>query len=101
MSATAMSATMSATATAPILNKGSLSIHLLKHEAIDRLFCVASDLPKYKKELAALIANFTVDAVLCLMNTIHRDNEFKSSSYYRIYDEYFDEIEDLIHNTTF
>ena len=94
MSATTMSA-------APMLSKGSLSIHLLKHEAIDRLICVASDLPKYKKELAALIANFTVDAVLCLMNTMHRDNDFKCSLYYRIYDEYFDEIEELIHITTF
>lgn len=75
-----------------------LSLHLLKHEAIDRLDSVVGDLPKYKKKLEELIENFTVDDVLYLMNTIYRDTDFKTSIYYGIYNEYFDEIEDLIHN---
>lgn len=72
-------------------------IHLLKHEAIDRLDSVVDDLPKYKKNLQDLITNFTVDDVLSLMNTIYRDKDFKSSVYYQLYNDYFDEIEDLIH----
>lgn len=72
-------------------------IHLLKHETIDRLVSVVDDLPKYKQNLQDLIVNFTVDDVLCLMNTIYRDKEFKTSVYYRLYNDYFDEIEDLIH----
>ncbi len=72
-------------------------IHLLKHEAIDRLDSVVDDLPKYKKNLEELIINFTIDDMLGLMNTIYRDNDFKTSVYYRLYDQYFDEIEDLIH----
>ena len=73
-------------------------IHRLKHEAIDRLDSVVDDLPKYKKKFEELIVNFTVDNVLWLINAIYRDKEFKSSIYYRRYSEYFDEIEDLIHN---
>jgi hypothetical protein len=72
-------------------------IHLLKHEAIDRLNSIVVILPKYKKNLQDLIVNFTVDDVLCLMNTIYRDKDFKSSAYYQLYNDYFDEIEDLIH----
>ena len=75
-----------------------LSLHHLKHEAIDRLDSVVGDLPKYKKKLEELIENFTVDDVLYLMNTIYRDTDFKTSIYYGVYNEYFDEIEDLIHN---
>ena len=73
-------------------------IQLLKIEAIDRLDSVVGDLPKYKKNLENLIANFTVDEMLQLINTIDRDKEFKSSLYYKRYSEYFDEIEDLIHD---
>ena len=72
--------------------------HRLKHEAIDRLDSIVDDLPKYKKKFEELIVNFTVDNVLWLINAIYRDKEFKSSIYYRRYSEYFDEIEDLIHN---
>ena len=73
-------------------------IYRLKSEAIDRLDSVVDDLPKYKKKFEELIVNFTVDNVLWLINAIYRDKEFKSSVYYRRYSEYFDEIEDLIHN---
>lgn len=72
-------------------------ITLLKNEAIDRLDPVVCDLPKYKKKLEELIVNFTVDDMLRLMNIIDRDNEFKCSRYYKLYNSYFDEIEDLIH----
>uniref|UniRef100_A0A6C0IJY2 Uncharacterized protein n=1 Tax=viral metagenome TaxID=1070528 RepID=A0A6C0IJY2_9ZZZZ len=80
-----------------MLINGLDTIKLLKHEAIDRLDSVVDDLPKYKKNLKELIANFTVDDMLYLINTIYRDTEFKSSLYYKIYNEYFDEIEELIH----
>jgi len=72
-------------------------IHLLKTEAIDRLVSIVDDMPKYKKNLEALILNFRVDDMLCLINTIYRDSEFKLSAYYRLYNDYFDEIEDLIY----
>ena len=71
--------------------------HMLKHEAIDRLDSVVDDLPKYKKNLEELIINFTVDDVLYLMNIIYRDKDFKSLDYYGVYNNYFDEIEELIH----
>ena len=70
---------------------------LLKNEAIDRLDSVVDALPKYKKKLDELIVKFTIDDLLYLMNIIYRDNDFKSSIYYKIYNEYFDEIEDLIY----
>lgn len=73
-------------------------IQLLKSEAIDRLDSVVDDLPKYKKIFEELIVNFTIDNMLWLINRIYRDNEFKSSIYYRRYSEYFDEIEELTHN---
>lgn len=74
------------------------SIQMLKHEALDRLDSVVGDLPKYKPHFNELIINFKVEDMLALMNTIYRDNEFKSSLYYKKYNEYFDEIEELIHN---
>jgi hypothetical protein len=70
---------------------------MLKNEAIDRLASVVGDLPKYKKKLEELIVNFSVDDVLELINAIYRDSDFKSSAYYRVYNQYFDEIEDLIY----
>ena len=73
-------------------------IYRLKSEAIDRLDSVVDDLPKYKEQFEELIVNFTVDNVIWLINAIYRDKEFKSSLYYRRYSEYFDEIEDLIHD---
>ena len=73
-------------------------IHRLKSEAIDRLDSVVDDLPKYKEQFEELIVNFTVDNVIWLINAIYRDKEFKSSLYYKRYSEYFDEIEDLIHD---
>ena len=74
-------------------------IYRLKSEAIDRLDSVVDDLPKYKEQFEELIVNFTVDNVIWLINAIYRDKEFKSSLYYRRYSEYFDEIEELIHNS--
>jgi len=76
-----------------------LPIDRLKSEAIDRLDSVVDDLPKYKKNVEELITNFTIDDMLWLINTIYRDKEFKSSKYYRRYNRYFDEIEELIHNS--
>jgi hypothetical protein len=73
------------------------TFHLLKTEVIDRLDSVVGDLPKYKKNLENLIINFTVDEMLGLINTIYRDTDFKKSAYYRVYNQYFDEIEDLIY----
>ena len=70
---------------------------LLKNEAIDRLDSIVSGIPKYKKQLEELIVNFTIDDLFYLMNTIYKDNDFKSSIYYKVYNEYFDEIEDLIY----
>jgi hypothetical protein len=74
-------------------------INVLKTEAIDRLASVADDLPKYKQQLNELITHFTVDKMLDLMNAIYRDNDFKASVYYNLYNLYFDEIEDLIHKS--
>ena len=76
-------------------------IQLLKNEAIDRLEPIVDDLPKYKKNLEDLMVNFKIDQMMGLINTIYRDKEFKSSKYYRRYSEYFDEIEDMTHNSTF
>lgn len=70
---------------------------LLKNEAIDRLYSVVCDLPKYKKKLDELIVNFTIDAMLELINEMYRDDDFKCSLHCRVYNEYFDEIEDLIY----
>jgi hypothetical protein len=72
-------------------------LQLLKGEAIDRLDSVIDELPKYKKNLEALIVNFTIDEMLFLINAIFRDNDFKASAYYKRYNTYFDEIEELIH----
>jgi hypothetical protein len=72
-------------------------LQVLKVEAIDRIASVVDELPKYKQHFAALITNFTVEDMLSLMNTIFRDNDFKASAYYKLYNKYFDEIEDLIH----
>jgi hypothetical protein len=72
-------------------------ISMLRVESIDRIHSVVDDLPKYKKKLDELIVMFTVEDMLALMNTIYRDKDFKNLVYYRVYNEYFDEIEDLIH----
>ena len=72
-------------------------IQALKHESIDRLNTIVSDLPKYKKDLDKLIVDFTIDYMLSLINLIYKDNEFKSSIYYERYNKYFDEIEEFIH----
>jgi hypothetical protein len=69
---------------------------MLKSEAIDRLNSVVDDLPKYKKDFADLIDNFTIDKTLKMLNVIDRDQEFKKSKYYHLYNTYFDEIEDMI-----
>jgi hypothetical protein len=73
------------------------SILLLKNEAIDRLDSIINDLPKYKNKLEELILNFTVIDMLYLINIIYRDNEFRFLEYYKVYNKYFDEIEELIH----
>ena len=77
--------------------KQSISLQLLKVEAIDRLYAVVDSLPKYKQKLDELIAEFKIDDMLYLMNTIYRDDDFKCSVYYQTYNDYFDEIEDLLH----
>ena len=79
------------------ITNGPDRMHLLKIETIDRLHSVIDDLPKYTTQFKDLIAKFTDEDMLCLINEIHRDNDFKSSIYYKIYDQYFDEIEELIH----
>jgi len=87
------------TETSFIMNNGAApnKILLLKNEAIDRLDSIVADLPKYKKNLEELIVNFTVDDMLWLMNNIYRDTDFKELTHYFVYNEYFDEIEDLIY----
>jgi len=70
----------------------------IKSEVIDRLEPVVADFPKYKSIFEELVINFIVDDMLYLMNVINRDSEFKASCYYTRYSEYFDEIEDIIHN---
>ena len=69
---------------------------LLRCETIDRLDSVVNDLPKYKCEFADLIGNFTIDKTLQMLHAIDRDREFKTSKYYHVYNEYFDEIEEMI-----
>ena len=73
------------------------SILLLKNESIDRLDSIVRDLPKYKNKLEELIENFTVIEMLYLINIIYRDNEFKFLEYFKVYNKYFDEIEELIY----
>lgn len=80
-----------------IATKMPHQMNLLRSEAIDRLDSVVDDLPKYKMCLENLIDNFTVEDMLRLINTIYRDNEFKTSEYYKLYNRYFDEIEELTH----
>jgi hypothetical protein len=63
----------------------------------NQLDSIVIELPKYKENLDALIFNFTIDEMLSLMNTIFRDKDFKTSEYYKLYNNYFDEIEELIH----
>lgn len=69
----------------------------LKVEAIDRIDSVVDELPKYKEAFQTLIDNFTIEDMLSLMNAIFRDHDFKASAYYKLYNNYFDEIEELIH----
>jgi hypothetical protein len=96
MATTAMVRTMIAETSFIEKVPSNRDLNMLKHEAIDRLDSVVDDLPKYKKELKNLIENFTVEDMLSLMNVIYRDTDFKSSAYYKRYNGYFDEIEDLI-----
>ena len=77
------------------------TIQMLKAEAFDRLDSVVDELPKYKDAFLALIDDFTIEDMLSLINTIFRDNNFKNSVYYTLYDNYFDEIEELIHKMQF
>ena len=93
-----------ATATATMINETSFitkpvvqKLQLLKAEAFDHLDSVVDDLPKYKAPFLTLVENFTIEDMLSLINTIFRDHEFKTSVYYKRYDDYFDEIEELIH----
>ena len=74
-------------------------VHLLKAEVLDRLYSVVETLPKYKQNLDALVVRFNVDEMLYLINTIYRDADFKTSVYYSVYNDYFDEIEELIYKT--
>ena len=74
-------------------------VHLLKTEVLDRLYSVVETLPKYKQNLDALVVRFNVDEMLYLINTIYRDADFKTSVYYSVYNDYFDEIEELIYKT--
>ena len=74
------------------------TIQLLRAEAIDRLHSITCDLPKYKNKLDELIDNFTIEETINLIIIMYKDSEFKSSMYYNLYCEYFDEIEELIIN---
>lgn len=74
-----------------------LNLQTLKIEAIDRIHSVVDELPKFKQSFEFLIENFTIEDTLCLINIIFRDKDFKSSVYYKRYNTYFDEIEELIH----
>lgn len=73
------------------------SMATLKHEAIDRLWPIVGDLPKYKHKFDALLVNFNIDDVLELINVLFRDNDFKFSPHSSVYNAYFDEIEDIIY----
>lgn len=77
------------------------TVQLLRAEVIDRLHPITCDLPKYKNKLDELIDNFTIEETINLIITIYKDSEFKSSMYYNLYCEYFDEIEELIINKTY
>jgi len=82
-----------------VISQGHLPTQvILKSETIDRLSSVVDDLPKYKKAFEDLVGNFTIDKTLKMLNIIDRDKEFKTSKYYHLYNEYFDEIEDMIFN---
>ena len=70
---------------------------LLKNEAIDRLDSIVDNLLKYKKQLEELIINFTIDNMLCLISIICQDNDFKTSLYYKLYNKYLEEIQELIY----
>jgi len=71
--------------------------YLLKSETLDRLDSVVDELPKYKKNFNKLNNDFTVDNALKMLNIIDRDKDFKLSKYYIRFNQYFDEIEELIH----
>lgn len=77
---------------APYINK-----KLLKSETLDRLNSVVDELPKYKFNFNKLNNDFTVDNALKMLNIIHHDKDFKLSKYYIRFNQYFDEIEELIH----
>lgn len=74
---------------------------LFKNETFDRLGSFASDMPKYEKEFNLLKKNFTIDNVLSLMRRIDRDKEFKNWHYCGVYNNYFDEIEEMIHTNLY
>ena len=71
--------------------------YLLKSETLDRLDSVVDELPKYKNNFNKLHNDFTVDNALKMLNIIDRDKDFKLSKYYIRFNQYFDEIEELIH----
>jgi len=73
--------------------------YLLKSETLDRLDSVVDELPKYKKNFNKLNNDFTVDNALKMLNIIDRDKDFKLSKYYIRFNQYFDEIEELIHES--
>ena len=79
-----------------IINNPEL-FNRLKHEAIDRLHSIVSDNPKYKENFETLIINFTIEDMLYLIHSIYRDRAFKRSKYYKVYNKYFDEIEEMTH----
>jgi hypothetical protein len=76
----------------PYMNK-----NLLKSETLDRLDSVVYELPKYKNYFNKLNNDFTIDNALKMLNIIDRDKDFKLSKYYIRFNQYFDEIEELIH----
>ena len=84
------------TETNVIINNPKL-FNRLKHEAIDRLYSIVSDIPKYKENFETLIINFIIEDMLYLIHSIYRDREFKNSKYYKVYNTYFDEIEEMTH----
>ena len=72
---------------------------LLKSETLDRLDSVVYELPKYKNYFNKLNNDFTVDNALKMLNIIDRDKDFKLSKYYIRFNQYFDEIEESIHES--
>ena len=78
-----------------ITNLPDIKMQLLKTEVIDRLESIVDDLPKYNQAFQKLIVCFNMDSTKYLIDAIYRDNDFKSSPYYKLYNQYLEEIIEL------